>query len=100
MSVEFVKQWLPDFESMHSMYRSSKNERLDDAKTRAPPVSVFMLFLFKHGDDLTSRLCANVRKEFNVPLDVPYYLDVGRYTEVKYRIYASEFKMEFYFLLL
>ena len=31
MSAEFVKQWLPDFESMHSMYRSSKNELLDDA---------------------------------------------------------------------
>ena len=33
MSVEFVKRWLPDFETMHSMYRSSKNERLNDAKT-------------------------------------------------------------------
>ena len=33
MSVEFVKRWLPDFESMHSMYRLSKNERLNDAKT-------------------------------------------------------------------
>ena len=100
MSVEFVKRWLPDFESMHSMYLSSKNERLNDAKTRAPPTSVFLLFLFKRGDDRASRLCANVRKEFTVPLDVPYYLDVGRYMEVKYRIYASELRMEFYFQLL
>ena len=36
MPVEIVKQFLPDFESMHSMYRLSKNKRLDDAKTRAP----------------------------------------------------------------
>ena len=100
MSAEFVKRWLPDFESMHSMYRSSKNERLDDAKTRAPPTSVFLLFLFKHEDDRASRLRANVRKEFTVLLDVPYYSDVGRYMEVKYRIYASELRMEFYFQLL
>ena len=100
MFVEFVKRWLPDFESMHSMYRSSKNERLNDAKTRAPPTSVFLLFLFKRGDDRASRLRANVRKEFTVPLDVSYYSDVGHYMEVKYRIYASELRMEFYFQLL
>ena len=100
MSAEFVKRWLPDFESMHSMYRSSKNERLNDAKTRAPPASVFLLFLFKRGDDCTSHLRANVRKEFTVPVDVPYYSDVGHYIEVKYRIYASELRMEFYCQLL
>ena len=82
------------------MYRSSKNERLNDAKTRAPPASVFLLFLFKRGDDRASRLRANVRKEFTVPVDIPYYSDVGRYMEVKYRIYASELRMEFYFQLL
>ena len=100
MSAEFMKQWLPDFELMHTMYQSSKNERLDDAKTRAPLASVYLLFLFKCRDDRSSRLCANVRKEFTVPLDVPYYSDVGRYMEVKYRIYASELRMEFYFQLL
>ena len=100
MSAEFVKRWLPDFETMHSMYRSFKNERLNDAKTRAPPASVFLLFSFKRGDDRASRLRANVRKEFTVPVDVPYYSDVGRYMEVKYRIYATEMRMEFYFQLL
>ena len=100
MSAEFVKRWLPDFETMHSMYQLSKNERLNDTKTRAPPASVFLLFFFKHGDDRASRLRANVRKEFTVPVDVPYYLDVGRYMEVKYRIYATEMRMEFYFQLL
>ena len=100
MSAEFVKRWLPDFETMHSMYRSSKNERLNDAKTRALPASVFLLFLFKRGDDHASCLCVNVRKEFTVPVDVPYYSDVGRYMEVKYRIYATEMRMEFYFQLL
>ena len=100
MSVEFVKRWLLDFEWMHSMYRSSKNEHLNDAKTRAPPASVFLAFLFKRKDDRASRLRANVRKEFTVPVEVPYYSDVGRYMEVKYRIYAIELRMEFYFQLL
>ena len=42
----------------------------------------------------------NVRKEFSIPVDVPYYSDTGQYMEVKYRIYASELRMEFYFKLL
>ena len=63
-------------------------------------MSVFLLFLFKRGDDRASCLRANVRKEFTVPLDVPYYSDVGRYIEVTYRIYASELRMEIYFQLL
>ena len=61
---------------------------------------MFLLFLFKRGDDRASRFCANVRKEFTVPVDVLYYSDVGRYMEVKHRIYASELRMEFYFQLL
>ena len=71
------------------MYRASKNERLDDTKTRAPPALVHLLFLFKRGDDHASCLRQNVRKEFTVPSDVPYYIDVGRYMEAKYRVYAS-----------
>ena len=61
---------------------------------------MFLLFLFKRGDNRASRLLANVRKEFTAPLDVPYYSDVGHYMEVKYRIHASELRMEFYFQLL
>ena len=75
---DFIKRFLPKYEMMHSVYRSSKNERLDDAKTRAPPASVFLLFLFKREDDRASRLCANVRKEFSVPVDVSYYSDTGQ----------------------
>ena len=97
---DFVKQFLPQYESVHSVYRATKNERLDDAKTQAPPASVFFLFLFKRGDDHASRLRQNVRKEFIVPLDVPYYSDVGRYNEVKYQVYATELRLEFYFELL
>ena len=99
-SIDFVKQFLREYESVHFVYWATKNERLNDAKTRAPPASLFLLFLFKQGDDRASRLRQNVRKEFTVPLDVPYYSDVGRYNEVKYQMYATELRLEFYFELL
>ena len=40
-SADFVKRFLPEYESVHSVYWATKNERLDDAKTQAPPTSVF-----------------------------------------------------------
>ena len=99
-STAFVRQFLSEYETIQSVYRASKNECLDDAKTRAPPAVVHLLFLFKRGDDPASLLRQNVRKEFTIPSDVPYYTDVGRYMEAKYRVYASELRMEFYFELL
>ena len=99
-STAFVRQFLSEYKTIQSVYRASKNERLDDTKTRVPPALVHLLFLFKRGDDRASRLRQNVRKEFTVPSDVPYYTDVGRYMEAKYRVYASELRMEFYFELL
>ena len=55
-SADFVKQFLPEYKSVHSIYRASKNKHLDDAKTRASPASVFLLFLFKRENDCASRL--------------------------------------------
>ena len=92
-SEDFVKRFPPEYKMMHSVYRSAKNKHLDDTKTRALPALVFLLFLLKRRDDRASQLCPNVRKEFSITLDVPYYSDVGRYMEVKYCIYTSELKM-------
>ena len=93
---DFMKRFMPEYESTYSMYRSSRNERLNDAKTRAPPTAVYLLFLLRCGNDRVSRLRQNVKAEFAVPSDVPYYSDVGRYNEVKYRVEPSELRMEFY----
>ena len=78
------------------MYRSSHNEHLNDAKTCAPPAAMYLLFLLKRGDDHASRLQQNVKAEFVVLSDVPYYSEVGRYNEVKYQVEPSELEMEFY----
>ena len=37
-----------------------------------------------------------MKAKFAVPSDVPYYSEVGRYNEVKYRVEPSELRMEFY----
>ena len=87
---------MPEYESTYSVYRSSRNECLNNAKTRVPPAAVYLLFLLKCGDDRASRLRQNVKAKFAVPSDVPYYLEVGRYNEVKYRVEPSELRMEFY----
>ena len=97
---QVVKQILPEYDTIHSIYTSSKNERLYDSKTRAPPSSVYLLFLFKLEDSRADSLRQNVRPLFNVPSDVLYYSEYGRYNEAKYRLYSSELRMEFYFELL
>ena len=33
-------------------------------------------------------------------LNIPYYLEAGKYQELKYRLYSSELRMEFYLDLL
>ena len=55
-SVDLVKRFMPEYESTYSIYRSSRNERLNDAKTCAPSAAVYLLFLLKRGDDRISRL--------------------------------------------
>ena len=37
-----------------------------------------------------------MKAEFAIPSDVPYYTEVGRYNEVKYRVEPNELRMEFY----
>ena len=93
---DFTKRFMLEYESTYSMYRSSRNERLNDAKTCAPLAAVYLLFLLKRGDDRASRLRLNIKAEFAVPSDVLYYSEVGRYNEVKYRVDPSELRMEFY----
>ena len=73
----FAKQWLLAYDVVHSVYRSSKNERLNDAKTCAPPTTVHLVFLLKVNDERATRLRGNVRREFTVPLEIPYYSDFG-----------------------
>ena len=89
-------RFMPEYESAYSVYHASRNERLNDTKTRTPPAAVYLLLLLKRGDDRASHLRQNVKAEFAVPSNVPYYLEVGRYNKVKYQVEPSELRMEFY----
>ena len=97
---QVVKQLLPEYDVVPSVYISSKNERLYDAKTRAPPSSVYLLFLLKLEDSRADSVRQNVRPLFTVPNNILYYSEYGRYNESKYRLYSSELRMEFYFEIL
>ena len=99
-STNFVKRFMQEYESIYFVYRSSRNEHLNDAKTRAPLAAVYLLFLLKRGDDRTSRLRQNVKAKFVVPSDVPYYSDEGSYNNVKYHVHSSKLRMEFYLELM
>ena len=55
-SADFVKRFMLEYGSTYSVYRASRNECLNDARTRAPPATVYLLFLLKRGDDRASRL--------------------------------------------
>ena len=60
----FARQWLPVYDVIHSVYRSSKNERLNDVKTRAPPTTIHLVFLLKMNDERATKLRGNMRREF------------------------------------
>jgi hypothetical protein len=45
------------------------------------------------------RLKTKIRSEYRTP-DIPYYVEVRKYQDLKYRLYANELRMEFYLDLL
>jgi hypothetical protein len=53
----------------------------------------------KKGDKEAERLRSKIRGEYRVP-NIPYYVEAGKYQEMKYRLCASELCMEFYLDLL
>jgi hypothetical protein len=57
------------------------------------------MFLVKKGDKEAERLRSKIRGEYRAP-DIPYYVEAGKYQEMKYRLCASELHMEFYLDLL
>jgi hypothetical protein len=57
------------------------------------------MFLVKKGDKEAERLRSKIRGEYRAP-DILYYVEAGKYQEMKYRLCASELHMEFYLDLL
>ena len=98
--INFVKLYMLEYKAVYSVYRSFKNEHLNNTKTCTSSAIVYLLVLVKQGDDHASCLRPNMKTEFVVPSNLPYYLDVGRYNKVKYCMYSSKLRMEFYLELM
>ena len=82
-----------------SKYISAKNEQLYDESVRKQFPDVFFLFLVKNGDTKVDDLQGNILLEYPAS-NIPYYLEAGKYQELKYRLSLSELHMEFYLDLL
>jgi hypothetical protein len=61
--------------------------------------NVFLLFLVKKGDREAKSLWEMILSEYRAP-DIPYYLEAGKYLELKYRLSSNKLHMEFYLDLL
>jgi hypothetical protein len=94
-AVEYAGLNFTSYAIIQSKYIPAKNERLYDQSARKQSANVFLIFLVKKGDREAEHLRSKIRGEYHAP-EIPYYVEAGKYQEMKYRLYASELRMEFY----
>jgi len=66
-AAKFAARIFLEYDVLQSIYRASRNKRLNNAKTRTPPATMYLLFLFKRADDRVVALQANVKDDYSVP---------------------------------
>jgi hypothetical protein len=98
-AAEYARESFTNYSIRESKYIPAKNERLYDKTARKQSMDVILLFLVKKGDREAESLRAKIQSEYHAP-DIPYYLEAGKYQELKYRLSSSELHMEFYLDLL
>jgi hypothetical protein len=98
-AAEYARESFTNYTIRESKYRPQNNERLYDASVRKQSPDVFLLFLVKNDDTEAQGLRGKILSECRAP-DTPYYLEAGKYQELKYRLSSSELRMEFYLDLL
>ena len=96
---ENASQTFKNYTAFEAKYIPLKNERLYDLPVRKQSPDVFLLFLVKKGDVEAESMKAKIRSEYRTP-EISYYTENGKYSELKYRLRASELRMEFYLDLL
>jgi hypothetical protein len=94
-----ARESFTNYSIRESKYILAKNERLYDGTARKQSPDVFFLFLVKKGDREAEGLRGKILLEYHAP-DIPYYLEAGKYQELKYGLSSSELRMEFYLDLL
>ena len=96
---KYAKESFTNYTIRVSKYIPGKNERLYDGSARKQSLDVFLLFLVKNDDRETIGLRRKIFLEYRAP-KIPYYLEIKKYQELKYRVNSSELCMEFYLDLL
>jgi hypothetical protein len=85
---------LTTYSIQYSVYTAGKNDRLLDLPAAKTPRKVFLLFL----KSPINQNHVKIPAEFNCP-ETPRYMKVHAYSELEYRIYNTELRMEFYLWL-
>jgi hypothetical protein len=98
-ATEYARESFMNYTIRESKYIPAKNERPYDGSVRKQSLDVFLLFLVKNDDTEAQGLWGKIPLEYRAP-DIPYYLEAGKYQELKYRLSSSELHMEFYLDLL
>jgi hypothetical protein len=98
-ATEYARESFTNYSIRESKYIPAKNERLYDGTVRKQSLDVFLLFLVKKGDREAESLRGKILSKYHAP-DIPYYLEAGKYLELKYRLSSIELRMEFYLDLL
>jgi hypothetical protein len=97
--VEYTGLNFTSYAIIQSKYIPAKNKRLYDQSTRKQSADVFLMFLVKKSDKEAEHLRSKIHGEYHAP-DILYYVEAGKYQKMKYRLCASELRMEFYLDLL
>ena len=96
---EYVTQALKNYTFVEAKYILLKNECLYDLMICKESPDVFLMSLVRTGDVEVEGLKTKIRFKYRAP-DIPYFTDSRKYSELKYRLCASELHMEFYLDLL
>ena len=86
---------LRNYTILEAKYIPAKNENIYDLTVRKQSPNIFLMFPIKNGDVEVEGLKLKICSEYHVP-DIPYYADSGKYSKLRYRLSASELRMEFY----
>ena len=86
---------MKDFDLKKSKYLPSKAERLDNVNSRSEVAAVTLLFLFKKESKHVAKVQASWKAKYSASSS-PYYLELSKNNEGKYRHHAAELTMEFY----
>ena len=95
----FAASNMKDFDMTKSKYFPCKAERLDNVTNCSEAAPVTLLFLFKQGSQHVAKVQRSWKAKYTAST-TSYYTDPSKNNEGKYRLHATELRMEFYLNIL